>query len=78
MKITPMKTMLRVQLEGREQVFALRAKIDIPRKSILSVEWKDVFRDWKTWEVRIPGTGLPGVLFAGSYWTEDGWDFMYV
>ena len=26
----------------------------------------------------MPGTYAPGILAAGSFLTEDGWDFMYV
>lgn len=26
----------------------------------------------------MPGTHAPKLLLAGSYWTEEGWDFLYV
>jgi len=66
-----------VILEGREQVLALKAKVAIPKSSIQSVSWQDVFNDWRTWEVRMPGSYLPKWLMAGSFWTEEGWDFVY-
>jgi hypothetical protein len=37
-----------------------------------------VFDEWRRWEVRMPGASIPGHLVAGSYWTEEGWDFVYV
>lgn len=69
---------LTIELHGKEQMLALKAKIKISKKDINLVEFKDYFKDWKKWEVRFPGTGMPGVLVAGSFWTEDGWDFLYL
>lgn len=69
---------LRIELHGREQVWALRAKVDIPRSTIKDMRYEPVFQDWRKWEVRIPGTAVPRLLFSGSYWTEDGWDFLYI
>ena len=78
MKVLRGKSLLRLELEGQEQLWALKSRIDIPRKHILYAEWRDVFDDWKKWELRMPGTYAPGILAAGSFLTEDGWDFMYV
>ena len=78
MKVLRGKELLRIELEGQEQIWALRTKIDIPRKNILYAEWREVFDDWKKWEVRLPGTYAPGILAAGSFLTEDGWDFLYI
>lgn len=69
---------IRLRLRGAEQAFALRAKVEIPAESITSIRFDEVFNDWRRWEIRVPGTSLPGVLLAGSYWTEEGWDFMYI
>lgn len=66
-----------VILEGREQVAALKAKVSIPKNSIISASWQPTFKDWRSWEVRMPGSYLPKRLLAGSFWTEDGWDFVY-
>ena len=66
-----------VILEGREQITALKAKVAIPKTSIISMSWHDVFKDWRTWEVRMPGSYLPKWIMAGSFWTEEGWDFVY-
>lgn len=69
---------LRIELHGHEQVWALRAKVDIPRETITDVRFEPTFQDWRKWEVRIPGTAVPRLLFSGSYWTEEGWDFLYI
>jgi hypothetical protein len=67
-----------VELHGREQFWALRAKIRILTETITDVRFEPEFSDWRRWEVRMPGTHLPTRLLAGSYWTEEGWDFLYV
>lgn len=71
-------TGLRVELHGREQLLSLRAKIDVPLDTIKSISFEPTFQDWRKWEVRMPGTHAPKLLLAGSYWTEEGWDFLYV
>jgi hypothetical protein len=69
---------LRLILHGREQLWALRAKIQINRDDITNIRYEKTFDDWRKWEVRMPGASIPGHLVAGSYWTEEGWDFVYV
>ncbi len=64
-------------LEGAEQVAALRAKVSVSKEDIVSVEWHDVFSDWSTMMVRMPGSYMPRWIMAGSYWSEEGWDFIY-
>lgn len=78
MKVLRGKNLLRIELEGQEQIWALKTKIDIPKDRIMFVEWCEYFDDWKKYELRLPGTYAPGLLAAGSFWTEEGWDFMYV
>jgi hypothetical protein len=63
-------------LEGTEQVLAFRAKINIARKDIISIKWHDKFNDWPSLNVRMPGSYLPSWIMAGSYWNEEGWDFV--
>ena len=78
MKITTEKKGVCMTLHGREQLWALRAKIFILRKNIQSVAYVTEFKDWRKLEVRLPGASIPGRLLAGSYWTEEGWDFLYI
>ncbi len=67
-----------IELHGQEQFWALRAKISILKETIKNVRFETMFRDWRKWEVRMPGTHAPKLLLAGSYWTEEGWDFLYI
>ena len=78
MKVLRGKNLLRIEMEGQEQIWSLKSKIDIPKKHILFAEWREVFDEWKKWELRMPGTYAPGILIAGSFLTEEGWDFMYI
>lgn len=63
-------------LEGTEQVLAFRAKVSADRKDITSISWHDKFNDWPSLNVRMPGSYLPSWIMAGSYWNEEGWDFV--
>ncbi len=78
MILTTTKKELTIALHGREQVWALKAKIVVAKEDVTKIEYKEVFNDWRKWEVRLPGTGAPGILVAGSFWTEEGWDFLYL
>lgn len=66
-----------VELHGREQVAALRAKVTTLKDTITGVRFEPLFEDWRKWQIRMPGTYAPRLLMAGSYWTEEGWDFIY-
>lgn len=72
------KKALTVELHGKEQILAVKAKVVVPKNTIVLCEWREVFNDWRKWEVRLPGAGIPKRVIAGSFWTEEGWDFMYL
>lgn len=78
MKLNTDTKSLSIVLHGKEQLWALRAKITMPIETITSVRFEPRFRDWRKWQVRMPGTHAPRLLLAGSYWTELGWDFLYI
>ena len=78
MTITTDRSGLSIILHGREQLWAVRAKVSVPRENIKSIRFEPSFRDWRKWEIRMPGASIPGHLVAGSYWTEEGWDFLYI
>lgn len=63
-------------LEGTEQVLAFKAKVSVSREDITNITWYDRFNDWPSLQVRMPGSYLPAWIMAGSYWNEDGWDFV--
>lgn len=72
------KEAVTIELHGKEQFWALRAKITVPLDAITDIRFESLFQDWRKWEIRMPGTHAPKLLLAGSYWTEEGWDFLYI
>lgn len=64
-------------LEGFEQVLAFRAKIRVSYKDIVHVTWHEKFNQWPNMQIRMPGSYLPSWIMAGSYWNEEGWDFIF-
>jgi hypothetical protein len=78
MTITTSPQALTIELHGREQFWALRAKVLVDHSSITNMRFEPMFQDWRKWQVRMPGTHAPKLLLAGSYWTEEGWDFLYI
>ena len=63
-------------LEGTEQILSFKAKVSVERDDILSITWHEKFNDWPDLLIRMPGSYLPAWLMAGSYWSDDGWDFV--
>lgn len=63
-------------LEGTEPILAFRAKISVDKKDIISVKWCEKFNDWPDMQIRMPGSYLPSWIMAGSYWNDEGWDFV--
>lgn len=78
MKFVTSAKELTIILDRKEQIAALKAKIVIKKSEVKELKWHDIFSDWHRWEVRLPGASIPGRLIAGSYWTEKGWDFLYL
>ena len=72
---------LRVSLSGRDVLWALRSEIDVPLSSVRDVRVVDDVSPWMSVRrsdlgLRMPGTFLPNVITAGSYWRPGGnWTF---
>jgi hypothetical protein len=64
-------------LEGFEQALAFRAKVKVAKEDILSITWYEKFDQWPDMLIRMPGSFLPAWIMAGSYWNEEGWDFVF-
>lgn len=69
---------LTIDFVGAEQLWSLKGKLVLERKDIQSIKYVNKFNDWHRVEIRAPGTYVPGAIVAGSYLTDDGWDFVYV
>lgn len=77
MYYTLTKSSISLILEGSEQILAMRAKITVEKEDIEDAQWFEVFSEWESMMVRMPGSYLPHWIMAGSYWTENGWDFVF-
>lgn len=69
---------LSIDLEWYEQLwaFTLNKTISIPLAHIETVTGIEPQSNWA--EIRAPGTFLPGIIKAGTYYTRRGKEFWYV
>lgn len=80
MKITTRGDNLIVRLEGVERLWALKTGLNIKRHKIDSIIWSFDKPHWRNMiAVRCPGTGLPKVLYAGTFFSaKRGLEFWYL
>ena len=66
---------VRFEVEGWDQLWALKSQLEIPLAHIKSVRADpEPARGW--WHgVRLPGTQIPGLLTAGSFYQSEGFVF---
>lgn len=77
MRIETKGQALVILLEGMERLWALKASMCIQVQDIKKLEWHDTTPKLP-FALRAPGTGLPRVLYAGSFWRPAGWEFWYL
>lgn len=80
MRITTKSNALVILLEGKERWWALKASICVQLDDVISVTWNPEKPDPKTFSgrIRLPGTSVPKVFHAGSFWSKSGWEFWYL
>jgi len=63
---------VRFEVEGWDKLWALKSSLEIPLAHILSVRIDpEPARGW--WHgLRLPGTQIPGILTAGTFYQSDG------
>jgi hypothetical protein len=69
---------MRVELHGWERAWAMRRRIVVPLGWVASIERSDPKEAMRPRGLRAPGSYLPRVIAAGSYWTRRGWSFWSV
>lgn len=69
---------LHIQLEWYEQLwaFTLTPAFSIPLAHLQEVSAEEPRSSWA--EIRAPGTYIPGIIKAGTYYTPSGREFWYV
>ncbi|HEY9661753.1 MAG TPA: hypothetical protein V6C65_25130 [Allocoleopsis sp.] len=78
MQLTLDSDTLIIKLSGFERLwsFHLSQSILVPFAHIQQVSTTQPQSDW--FDLRAPGTALPGVIKAGTYYTRNGREFWYV
>lgn len=73
--LTPHSTHLNVEVQSWHRLWAFKRRLRVPLAAVQSVR-----RDpqaarglWKGW--RVPGTHVPGLIVAGSYYRNGRWVF---
>ena len=67
-----------VHVRGADKFWALKSQLEIPLTHVEGAEvdpavgehWSDVVKG-----IKLPGTHVPGVIAAGSFYTSGGWVF---
>jgi hypothetical protein len=64
-----------IRIEGADQLWALRSRLDIPLANVVSAaRAAEEARAW--WHgIRVGGTQLPGVISAGRFYSHGQWVF---
>ena len=68
---------LLVKLSGWDKIWALKSEVRVPLNEIESVRRATKLGLWPQ-GLRVPGTQVPGVIAAGSYWWRGEWEFWSV
>jgi hypothetical protein len=77
MKLELSDDALTIALEGWERVWALRRRVIIPRGKIVHAEWHAEPCEIHV-SLRLAGTGLPGVIAAGTFFGQGIKQFFYI
>lgn len=75
-ELTPDK--LAIHLTGADTFFSLRSQLEIWLAHVVSAEIDPVARqEWQKWYLglRLPGTHVPGVIAAGTFYKHGEWVF---
>jgi len=64
-----------IALDAKEKLLAIKRKIAIRKKSIVSVSTENVRRSWLSFMI---GIHLPRGFIVGAFWTKKGMAFYYV
>lgn len=75
MRISIENATLRIDMQGWERIWALKGSIAIPIEHIEGVSTEEPASGWT--DPRAPGTFVPGLIRAGTYFTRRGKEFWY-
>ena len=66
---------LLVEVRGWSRLWTFKRQLQLPLSNIKAVRWDPAVAKgwWKGW--RVPGTHIPGVIVAGTFYRRGGRDF---
>jgi len=76
MTITVKPNEIVIELSFWEKVWSLHGSFYIPKSNVVSIGEDTPKSYWA--ELRVPGTFLPGLIKAGTFYTRRGREFWYV
>lgn len=76
MKLNIERNFLKIELDWWEKILSVHGSLKIPLSHITSVDTGLPPPTWK--ELRCPGSYLPGLIKAGTYYTDRGKEFWCV
>ncbi|HAP00740.1 MAG TPA: hypothetical protein DCQ93_02335 [Bacteroidetes bacterium] len=59
------------EVQGLHKLWAFKSQITIPVEHISKVYPNEENMNW-IWGLRLPGTNIPGLITAGTYFVKDG------
>jgi hypothetical protein len=62
---------LHVKMNALETIFALRRKFEIPLENVREIQQEDLSLAKLYRGIRAPGTHIPGLIVAGTYYKDD-------
>jgi hypothetical protein len=74
-KIEVIDGRLKVEVLGWDKLWACKSRLDIPLANVSGVRLVDDMPRFGSRGIRCPGTHLPGVIIAGSYYRNGQWAF---
>ena len=66
---------LTLHVKGVDQILALKSTVTVPLTHVMAID-QDVKEAGVLFHgLKLPGTGIPGVLTAGSFFSHEQWTF---
>jgi len=76
MKISLTRNELRINFSIAKKILSVKGSFKIPLKHIIRVTTQKPKPTWK--EIKAPGTSIPGLIKAGTFYTDNGKEFWFV
>ena len=79
MKIVTKLDRLIILFTGMERFWALKTHIEVAADDINTITWNESLpKKLPGFYIKAPGTNIPLVFSAGSFWSKGGWEFWYL